>query len=913
MGKIKFFLLGILLMSFLACNSFNACIAENFRQDDISNAAVRLSALHLSSIISELSHKNADYSFNGPNALIEIKPSSKDKGKGKVTWTLKNLQIDHPKETKIYVDCNGDEGLWQGKLEIIEAKRTIYGFLTGDEKVPVIPDPDQIFMEVKAKAYDLKIRFPKAKAYMTFKAGDLSFKAKPNLAQSQIEPTKGLRIIPTSNISFDDIKLENVWAKLFTDKVRIKTLIKESNYKMRIGIGENGEENYLSGEITIFGNKRKAPTDSSRLDPDYDREKFFKTYACLLDGDLSFEHIPLEKKLAQGVSGLSALVTANIAQLYEPNNKCGMSSPEILQNISINGKLGEIGSATVYSNEKCLLHFDKVLTQSNCLGIAYEISGQALVIKASKTLEGLVVQDIESYQKQNQYYKKLLSDNTDQKIIKNARPQPIIPINEKPAILKIKTSFNNLKIEEICTSNGDLSNPFHCQNYKKNTKKIIFHVQNGVVDAHIKPILAKNIDKNDPLFGLCSFATPIVQMDISYENLNSKIETSGHQYETILNGKTNLTTGSMNGKENILQGEILLNSHKITFKNEKNDHIPLDPDYDPERFNASFLSCNKVKLISSDEECSPLPFLSLNIARLLVLQSGILLKISSHKNTPNSLRSKEVIFNRELEDDGKKLILNTRHDQVFDSSLLVLPHEFFLIDGLGNKSFIEGQVENFSANMVRVGERINQPWPLGIFGNLNPLSNRYAEGFFAYMEDANEIFVRPTLPDSTNMTMKAKIRNFTIKNIDANMDRPLAYLTIKEGSFKIDATPFMGLDERKWPTLSYSIETPIIRFNQIIAKDIIATFYSNEMAINLFIKKAQIKAQNGRFKGLGNTIEANLNIGIMADENQIPEVLKMISFSNEPLMPPIKEGYSQEKFDQSYANTPNLKEVLLSD
>lgn len=913
MGKIKFFLLGILLISFIACNSFNACIAENFRQDDISNATVRLSALHLSSIVSELSHKNADYSFDGPKALIEIKPSSKDKGKGKVTWTLKNIEIDHPKETRIYVDCNGDEGLWQGKLEIIEAKRIIYGFLTGNEKVPVIPDPDQIFIEVKAKAYDLKIRFPKAKAYMTFKTGNLSFKAKPNLAQSQIEPTKGLRIIPTSNISFEDVKLENVLAKLFTDEVRIKTLIKESNYKMRIGIHKNGEENHVSGEITIFGNKRKAPTDSSFLDPEYDREKFIKTYACLLDGDLSFEHIPLEKKLAQGVSGLSGLVTANIAQLYEPNNKCGMSNPEILQNVFISGKIGEFGFATVYSNEKCPLYFDKVLTASNCLGIAYEISGQALVIEASKTLEGLVVQNIEGYQKQNQYYKKLLSDNIDQKMIKNSRPQPVIPINEKPAVLKIKTSFNNLTLEEICTSNGDLSNPFHCQNHKKNPKKIIFHVNNGILDAKIIPIVAKSIDNNDPLFGLCSFTTPIVQIDMSYENLNSKIETSGHRYETLLNGKTSLTTGPMNGKENILQGEILLNSHKIMFKNEKNDHIPLDPDYDPLRFNASFLSCNKVKLVSSHEECSPLPFLSLNVARLLVLQSGMLLKIGSHKNTPKSLRSGEVIFNRKLENDGKKLVLNTRYDEAFDTSLLVQPQDYFFIDDLQNKTFIEGQIESFSASMIRQGERINQPWGLGIFGNLNPLSNRYTEGLFAYMADANEIFVRPNMPDSTDLTMKAKIKNFTVKNIEANMDVPLAHLTIKKGSFKIDATPFMGLDKRKLPSLSYSIETPIVRFNKIIAKDIIATFYSNEMAVNLYIKKAIIKAQNGRFKGAGNTIEADLNIGIMADENQIPQALKMISFSNEPLVPAFGKGYSQEKFDQSYANTRNLKEVLLSD
>ena len=132
MRKINIFFL-LILWSLSGCKNFKSWVATEFLADKVSDGVARLSAQHLSMIVSELSPR-----FD--KAQVVITPSSDPAmyGKGTATWTLENIDINHETETPVYKNCQGEEGLWKGKLRVKKAQKIMFGRLTGNPEKPVI-------------------------------------------------------------------------------------------------------------------------------------------------------------------------------------------------------------------------------------------------------------------------------------------------------------------------------------------------------------------------------------------------------------------------------------------------------------------------------------------------------------------------------------------------------------------------------------------------------------------------------------------------------------------------------------------------------------------------------------------------------------------------------------------------------
>ena len=232
--------------------------------DKVSDGVARLSAQHLSMIVNELSPKFED-------SIVTIVPSSDPTmyGKGVVIWTLENIDIAYDNEKSVYTDCQGEQYLWKGRLHVNKAQKIILGRLTGNKAKPVIPEPDSVKIEVDAQADKLSIRVPSKDGKLLLEKGDISFTARPRLAQNDT----GMRLTPTPNTRFEKVRLSNISGVLINKDIEVPIDVADSRLLIQVGAGEKGDENHLSGNIKLMGHSHDVPSDGGGLDPNYNAEK----------------------------------------------------------------------------------------------------------------------------------------------------------------------------------------------------------------------------------------------------------------------------------------------------------------------------------------------------------------------------------------------------------------------------------------------------------------------------------------------------------------------------------------------------------------------------------------------------------------------------------------------------------------
>ncbi|HXW60872.1 MAG TPA: hypothetical protein VEK06_04975, partial [Myxococcota bacterium] len=831
----------------------------------------------------------------------------KEAGKGSVTWTIENIDLEHKDEVAVYTDCQGEAGLWQGKASIMKAKKTMYGRLTGDAKKPVIPDVGTLTIEVQAKAHDLSIRFPNKEGHLKLKEGDFSFVARPRLAQNNT----GMRLTPTSNTKFEKVRLLNVAGELTTKDVIMPVTINESDMNIQVGEGEDGNINSIAGSITIFGNKRDIPTDGKGLDPHFEAEKFRATYACHseLKGVISYSHIPLENKLASGTAGLTARLMASIAGMVEEDVDCGLSSAEAVSSTTINGVPGEKGASNTALRRPCIMVLKNQMGKANCFGEAEQISGRISVIDASKNMQGVVVFNAANYKKSSTDYTNALQSG-DLSEASKLKPKPIFPNTTRPVELKFTVELNDIEVRPVCLNEGNIAHPLHCQ-YKKNlSEQPVFRVKNGRVEARIKPLLGKSLDGKEAPINFCAQKTRAGEAIINIVEQNSSIERDGFILNATSKGSFSAVNGQVGTSENELKGSLSIGGKEVAFKSKEKDFLALDPQYERQAFLDSFMSCKKMAMVASDDQCKPEFGLSVNVARLLVQNAGSLLKISSYSKLENSFASKFAVLNRLLSDDGKTVHLPAKMDVPFDLTDANLVNLRKSYDAFNTKTVFDGTVESLHGKMTRRGIRINEPTKImGL--NINPFSNRYVEAFDAQYRDKKEIFVRPIEPDSTDVTIEASVKNFTTRVVKDERTEPS--IKIHEAQFKIEARPFFGVDKRteSYVNPSYSIATPVVKFKRIEIHDAPLVLKANGMTIPIYVKEATLKAHNGRFAGEGNYIEGSIAMKIVGDiSHPVADVGALINVPRQDLLP---DGYDQARFDQSYAHTKYLQAPLQAD
>ncbi len=868
-------------------------LAKEFRQKEIADGLSRLSVQYMSALVSE-ANKEIDFG-NKAKVIIEPSEDPKEHGKGRVIWELKDVEVNYPEEIHFYKDCQGNKAFWRGKA-IINARKILYGRLTQNEKSPVIPDPGSLRIEVEARVENLLVYFPGKGGRLEVESGTFIFEAYPRLAQG---PT-GMRVVPTSNTRFSKVRLKNVKGKLFSSEVDLPVEIDDADLEAQVGIGDDGKENELSGHITIFGNRHEVPFDGKGLDPSYNADDFVASFACTEDlkRGLSYEHIALEKRLAPAIAGFSARALGYAAGELEKNAECGFLSAGVVNTLELQGKVGENGHFVATLPEECVIKFAQLQTAPNCFGEANIIDGTIIVKKARKIINGFVIGTGQELDRAKKLFLDKLAAKLAIEELSSSFPKIVIPKSVQPIEIILEADLSQLTIKEICLNEGSKNDPEHCT--KKKIDRMMFSGLEGHVKGILRPYLAKDLREESQAKNTCSIPTPISEAKIDISSLSASIYRGKNTVHFLVNGSYELINGRINDKENILRGYIDFGSDHIAFQSGEKDHQELDTTYSWDDFKRGFLSCTStIELPLSDEECIPEDLLAEDVARLVVRNSGAFLKVGSSSEIPNSFSSLRAISSRELKDDGKILILRARNKSEINLSSKKIHRN---VDAHHNEFIIDGALAKLEGKLVRSGEPISTPQ--GFWSNLNPLNSRFGEAISARIHDKQELFVRPTRAQSTNISLSADMKDFSVKEIIVNEEEG-PYLILHNGTLEIEARPVMGIDKRTSNDAnpSYSIVTPVIEFDAITVRKSEARIQSPVMNIPLFIESAELYAMNGFYEGRGNSVSGTLRFYVGKARSSKPIEYK---FNGLKLI----KDFSQEKFDATYAHTPYLKEVI---
>jgi hypothetical protein len=886
-----------------ACNGIKAWFAREFMQEQVSDGLARLSTGHVSLILSEL---NKRFDGNEASLVVHKDHHAHGFGKGEVIWSVKDLDIDYQSETVVHTDCQGGQIAWQGKAHIISASRVMKGRLTHNKEKPVIPDHQTVFIKVHARVENLTIRFLGQENYLTMDEGEIEFEAYPRLAQSQNGPLSGLRIVPTSNMLFEQVKLTGVKARLFSRELTMPTTIDSAKLTMQVGQGENNDENKIFGTISIFGQEHQVPADGQGLDPSYDKKEFDKKFLCRdeLAGQIAYEHVAFEHKIASPVALLNTLMVRIVAERFEENTHCGMASPDVMYDTVFSGTQGSIGHLSNKVSQPCLINFSHYQIKPDCFGKSYIIDGSAQVLHSEKKVSGLIISNSDEYKKAVDVYASAL-----RRVGTPNKPSGVIPAKRMAVDFSLGIKVHGLNIREVCLNEGNTTHPHHCKNSATLEPEFSFTIYSGQIEGHFKPILAKQMDTRDGQYGFCSVKSSVSQGNIRLSQIKASIKRGDNDIHVYADGDYELIRGQVNSRENELLGEIIINDVPVAFSGPNKPFTTLDTSYNPNIFLDSFMSCETIELPKSDDDCLPEKGLALNITRLLVMNAGSLIKLASSKEIAGGFASKYGVSNRQLKNNEHRLILPALRKLEVDLEADEYKPVIYSIDGLGNRIGLSGKVTNFEGELIRDGIRINQSIKVKGY-NINPFSNRYVEALTAYWYDRQEIFVRPDQPDRTLIRLSASLDGFAAKMYKAAHKKPRPYLWIKSGGFLVVSRPVMGMDARTKndKTPSYSVATPIMKFDEVAVNDAEVVLRGAGFYLPLFIKKASLTAFNGYYQGDGNYIEGDIEFAAASDWANLPTSFAKIAVPRHHLNP----DYDQNLFNQSYANTPHLESVLPS-
>lgn len=853
-------ILCLLLVS--GCNSMKSCVAMEFMQGTVADGVARLSVQHISMITSELEER-----FKGPSAEVFVtKYSGHDEyGRGEVLWVLKDQLIDHPQERIVYKNCLGEIFTWQGQAQIVNASMHMKGRLTNNPHQPIIPDEGAITIKVHAKARNLAIKLRGREGYLRIDQGDLKFTAIPRLAQSRAGETKGLLAAPTSYMRFTNVHLSNISGTLVSDQLVLPVTIENSDLYVQVGLGANGEENVLSGSFTMFNNERQIPTDNKGLDPDYDREKFLKTFNCspeLLGEPLSFEYTSIEEVLSAPIAGLSSLVMGAVAKKLEEDTVCGMSSKEVLLNTKIKAVAGTFGdSESEVSN--CDIEFKDFLTDKDCLGIAYELTGKVRVKSAKKTIAGLIATDTKTYKAAITLYQEALKKDDKAK-----KPEAVIPSYKQPVVFEIDADILGISLREMKSG--------------KHSKERFdsFKIQSGSIKTKLKPVLAKQLDQTDQRYGFCAIQVPVSEVGLTL-SIETSLAALGQEIHLPLDGDVDLVNGHIGSRENELRGEVRVGPKLVSFT-KNGTPAKLNITYDAKSFYHSFGSCQKIDLPKSDLDCSAELGLSAHVARALIPVAGVLLKELAP--TTDSMGDKLSAFR------NAKIVPADKEQSLRFSSKM---KNFFGLnkDATEVVMTLTNSRDNY---LVNINEKM-----LSAVGTIKGEVSIEQIGVDLPASDLKKFQSRVGMlsPDKTVV----RVNKAQVKDLDIAIDgSPL--ITVKSAQIDgIVAMPFMGEHkEGKY----FVVKTPIVRIDSFDIGNAQLLLTAEGRKIPLKIDSAHLEAFNGMFNGEGNYIKGYINFIIGQ------EIFK-VEIEKQELVPPFKDGgFKQEKFDDSYRNTENLKDVL---
>ena len=887
---IKYTSIFCIVLLLCSCNALKVCVAEEFMQGTLADGVARISVQPMSMIVNELQKPDNEKGFFGPHATLKIIKDEENYGKGKAVITVKNVYLRHNKK-KVYQDCKGEKAYWSGEAFINEANLEIHGYLTNNQKYPIVPEPNGTIIKVDAKAKDLKITFETREESIKI-TGDLSYKVIPRLANSN---KTNMRTAPTYNTRFADIKL-NLDTKLKAPDIKINIPIKSSDYYIQIGEGENGESNKIAGKIEIFDQPaREVPYDKKGMDPDYNYHAFMQTYNCHeeIAGKVSYEHTPFEEVMTPLHAGMSSLIFGEIAKKLEDNHTCGFAAPETLVNASFpNKSAGSIDSVLLQASN-CPLKFDNHESKPNRFGEHFILHGEANVKKATQILTGLITYNKDGHKTSVDEYQNLLKEDPIK--AKKTAPalKPVMPNTADNFVkIDIQTDKLNLTVTPICHANkGVTDDPRHCSKNPKwktdENKDFVFALntkENSLISAELSPILAKDNNRYSTTYNLCVKPTSRSEIKLTYNNIYASFtkgndENDKKRFDFLLNGDLKIFSGYY---ADDLENKIISNNFTVGKKVlSLTSGIKLDPKYERQKFKDSYLLGKKINEVNN-EQCSNLEEnLKVQIARMLVLNAGALVAYSGNQVKKHIKSNIEDCLTIPIKTknsiDSEEFICSTDNKNLSDVKDLTLENEF-TFENLNFKD------KSFAKMSYNGKEDINFKKHDGIINK----GINYFNLAKNTLNEKNYFRIKPTKNNSVDFDLSFNIANFMVEKISPDDKSPM--LKIDAGQFNIKANPLMALNKKNEDKL-YNIQTKAVIFKNIEVKNTKASFLYNNMVINLFIHDALLRAKNEISDGSGNYVLGKINYNIINDSslNHDPDKGVKTIIKHAELVPSYKE------------------------
>ncbi|RMG14907.1 MAG: hypothetical protein D6729_13045 [Deltaproteobacteria bacterium] len=556
----------------IAALVLGGCQCERFFPEKVGSGIARLTVRNVA-VATKIIASDTECGFEAPDVKEAFLVDGRVGETGTVTWEIDDCTLDFGEVHTVFTDCNGIE-LRAGGTVTLSGTKSVTGLLTGELENPVIPQsPDAVHMELSMAAHDFVVEMSNKDTSLRIIEGNLSWNAEPHLG---VADSSGVCSIVTSDLSLSSIGWKGGRVFVTTASSAFEADVVSSDIAAQIGRWGD-HENWIDGRITVWDSSVEVPNGSDEfkgLDDAYDPATHLASFACTEDlrQPLSYECEPLTPKLAEGTARLGVKLFGRLASVLDDDARCGFANPDVLAEATLNGAVGEVGSAT-FTVTDCPLDFGGlVAVKEDCLGHIDYLSGSA-VASGTKTVTGLLTGDPEV---------------------------PVIPLSQYPGSATVRFEVSGLTLSDNATSR---------------TLTV-----NGALSGTVATETAI-----DTQLGVCAYKTPHAAFDdIAIENSDVVLGTELGRFNLkVGTSQLDAQNGKKGMRENYLSGFVVMDGQRIDLPLPGKEPV-LDPDYDPAAFEESYACDPRFEKVTAPEDCDFRSTLARGVARLLMQTAGSL-------------------------------------------------------------------------------------------------------------------------------------------------------------------------------------------------------------------------------------------------------------------------------------------------
>ena len=396
-----------------------------------------------------------------------------------------------------------------------------------------------------------------------------------------------------------------------------------------------------------------------------------------------------------------------------------------------------------------------------------------------------------------------------------------------------------------------------------------FTVRSGEITGKIEP----RTEMDDSL-KVCALKIPTVTFsDVTLTDLQVVIENEGISLAThIGEGTINAQSGQLGHLENWLSGEMSVDGEKVALPLPGKEPI-FNPDYDRDTHYSAFDCKANFKKVASSEDCDFSQGLGENSARLLVQTLGHIASLVNDSDDGGFEDYSLLLIPEAAEGDAGEMGSLTHA-----TDLCVVggtpDARVFGTDCEGTDSIVEGNAHvKASRHVTGLRDDIVDLSFLGglldIFGAQDALKS-----------------ITPASHESVTIDVSsAFLTDFGSYTVARGDSEPTGSEVLHTGEIMGTVRPVM--QERAGSQGTYDIPTPVAFIEELEVFNATGTLFGDGKTFNVAIEYAYLDAQNGVFRGEGNTVSGRVKVNG-----------KMVTIEAGTVLNP---DFEQEAFDLSYA------------